>query len=332
MLSASRTWIGVVVAVAGNVTISLALNCQKLAHTRLQHAHQGHPDSNHASTNDADGHAAEGSASSSSEDVQSQGEHSPSTHRHHNSDQDDSRNTQNGNQKLHKDRGDQIGHNGNGKGNDNGNGNGNGNGMDTMRGNFISYGFAPASLVAPLGAVALLSNVIISPILLGERFKPSDIGGILLAIIGCSDGGVQLQAERRPARPHAAVAGDQAARIRHLLGGLGLVRRAARLPQHHISRRSLGADRRGDVCDLRRLHCALYERHLVAHLGWAADRSAQIPHHIHARARARSDSSGADHLPQSCAAAIRQPRSDPGAVCLFHHLGHRRLGDPVSRL
>ncbi|KAJ1028106.1 hypothetical protein NDA13_003554 [Ustilago tritici] len=51
-------------------------------------------------------------------------------------------------------------------------------------GNFISYGFAPASLVAPLGAVALLSNVIISPILLRERFRPSDIGGILLAIIG----------------------------------------------------------------------------------------------------------------------------------------------------
>ncbi|GAK64072.1 DUF803 domain membrane protein [Moesziomyces antarcticus] len=202
MLSASRTWIGVVVAVAGNVTISLALNCQKLAHTRLQHAHQGHPDSGHASTNDADGHAAEGSASSSSEDVQSHGEHSRSTHRHHNSDQDDSRNTQNGNQKLHKDHGDQIGHNGNGNGNGSGNGNGNSNGMDTMflhsklwwlglalmtvgeAGNFISYGFAPASLVAPLGAVALLSNVIISPILLGERFKPSDIGGILLAIIG----------------------------------------------------------------------------------------------------------------------------------------------------
>ncbi|PWN50432.1 DUF803-domain-containing protein [Violaceomyces palustris] len=51
-------------------------------------------------------------------------------------------------------------------------------------GNFISYGFAPASLVAPLGAVALLSNVIISPLLLNERFKAADIGGILLAIIG----------------------------------------------------------------------------------------------------------------------------------------------------
>ncbi|KAK0521674.1 hypothetical protein OC835_006811 [Tilletia horrida] len=51
-------------------------------------------------------------------------------------------------------------------------------------GNFISYGFAPASLVAPLGAVALLSNVIIAPILLHERFRPRDLGGIFLAIIG----------------------------------------------------------------------------------------------------------------------------------------------------
>lgn len=51
-------------------------------------------------------------------------------------------------------------------------------------GNFLSYAYAPASLVAPLGAVALLSNVIIAPILLKERFRPSDLGGIFLAIIG----------------------------------------------------------------------------------------------------------------------------------------------------
>ncbi len=47
-----------------------------------------------------------------------------------------------------------------------------------------AYGFAPASLVAPLGAVALLSNVLISPLLLGERFRASDLTGIALAIIG----------------------------------------------------------------------------------------------------------------------------------------------------
>ena len=39
-LPSSRSLIGVAVAVAGNVTISLALNCQKLAHLHLQHRRQ----------------------------------------------------------------------------------------------------------------------------------------------------------------------------------------------------------------------------------------------------------------------------------------------------
>lgn len=38
--------------------------------------------------------------------------------------------------------------------------------------------------MAPLGAVALLANVVFSPILLKEKFRPSDLGGMLLAIIG----------------------------------------------------------------------------------------------------------------------------------------------------
>ncbi len=35
-------------------------------------------------------------------------------------------------------------------------------------GNFISYGFASAVLVAPLGTVALISNALIAPFFLGE--------------------------------------------------------------------------------------------------------------------------------------------------------------------
>lgn len=186
-LSSSKTWIGVVVAVAGNVTISLALNCQKLAHTRLQNQQNGQ----HDDQDDDDAFVSEdganrqrpsaGQASSSASSTAKQNGHA-----------DSDSNGQNG----HKSIG-----NGNSS-NSSGNGNGNGNGMDTMflqsklwwlglalmtigeGGNFISYGFAPASLVAPLGAVALLSNVIISPILLHERFRIADIGGILLAIIG----------------------------------------------------------------------------------------------------------------------------------------------------
>ncbi|CAO1632314.1 unnamed protein product [Sympodiomycopsis kandeliae] len=53
-------------------------------------------------------------------------------------------------------------------------------------GNFISYGFAPASLVAPLGSVALLANVFIAPLMLKERFAKSDLLGVLLASLGAA--------------------------------------------------------------------------------------------------------------------------------------------------
>lgn len=51
-------------------------------------------------------------------------------------------------------------------------------------GNFVSYGFAPASLIAPLGAVSLLSNVVIAPVVLHETVQASDVLGIALAIVG----------------------------------------------------------------------------------------------------------------------------------------------------
>ncbi|KAJ2383932.1 hypothetical protein GGI23_007039, partial [Coemansia sp. RSA 2559] len=51
--------------------------------------------------------------------------------------------------------------------------------------NFIALQFAPQSLVAPLGAVALVTNVIIAPLLNNERIGLFDIGGIALIIAGC---------------------------------------------------------------------------------------------------------------------------------------------------
>ena len=48
----------------------------------------------------------------------------------------------------------------------------------------MAYSFAPASVVAPLGTVALISNVILAPIMLKERFRKQDLIGILIAIIG----------------------------------------------------------------------------------------------------------------------------------------------------
>ncbi|THH20132.1 hypothetical protein EW146_g1140 [Bondarzewia mesenterica] len=51
-------------------------------------------------------------------------------------------------------------------------------------GNFISYAFAPASVVAPLGTFALIANCLFAPLLLGERFRKRDFVGITVAIIG----------------------------------------------------------------------------------------------------------------------------------------------------
>ena len=51
-------------------------------------------------------------------------------------------------------------------------------------GNFIAYGFAPASIVSPLGVVALVSNCIIAPLLLKELFRQRDFWGVAVAIGG----------------------------------------------------------------------------------------------------------------------------------------------------
>jgi hypothetical protein len=38
-------------------------------------------------------------------------------------------------------------------------------------GNFLSYAYAPASLVAPLGTVALVANCFFAPLILHEKFR-----------------------------------------------------------------------------------------------------------------------------------------------------------------
>ncbi|KAH7887889.1 magnesium transporter NIPA-domain-containing protein [Phlebopus sp. FC_14] len=53
-------------------------------------------------------------------------------------------------------------------------------------GNFISYAFAPASIVAPLGTFALVANCFLAPLILKEHFRPRDLFGIFLAVIGAT--------------------------------------------------------------------------------------------------------------------------------------------------
>lgn len=51
-------------------------------------------------------------------------------------------------------------------------------------GNFLAYGMASASLIAPLGTVALVTNALIAPFVLKERFRTQDLIGIVIAIGG----------------------------------------------------------------------------------------------------------------------------------------------------
>ncbi|KAK7751325.1 hypothetical protein SLS62_006731 [Diatrype stigma] len=51
-------------------------------------------------------------------------------------------------------------------------------------GNFLAYGFAPASIVSPLGVFALISNCVIAPLFFGERFRTRDLWGVLIAVAG----------------------------------------------------------------------------------------------------------------------------------------------------
>ncbi|OAA55583.1 DUF803 domain protein membrane protein [Niveomyces insectorum RCEF 264] len=69
-------------------------------------------------------------------------------------------------------------------------------------GNFLAYGFAPASIVSPLGVVALISNCVIAPILFKEVFRVRDFGGLVIAIAGAVTVVLSAKQEETKLNPH----------------------------------------------------------------------------------------------------------------------------------
>jgi drug/metabolite transporter (DMT)-like permease len=51
-------------------------------------------------------------------------------------------------------------------------------------GNFVAYGIAPAALVAPMGAIAVVSNAVLSRIILKETGSYTNYAGVLCALAG----------------------------------------------------------------------------------------------------------------------------------------------------
>jgi len=69
-------------------------------------------------------------------------------------------------------------------------------------GNFAAYGFADASVIAPLGAISVLSNAFIAALVLGEGLRCRDLIGCCLCIAGgavivasCSTHDLQVDAD-----------------------------------------------------------------------------------------------------------------------------------------
>lgn len=51
-------------------------------------------------------------------------------------------------------------------------------------GNFSAYGYAPASLVAPLGTTTVIANIFLAAVFLKEKIRPEHLFGSALAIVG----------------------------------------------------------------------------------------------------------------------------------------------------
>lgn len=69
-------------------------------------------------------------------------------------------------------------------------------------GNFLAYAFAPASIVSPLGVVALISNCVIAPIMLKEKFRIRDFWGVLVAVGGAVTVVLSAKQEEKRLGPH----------------------------------------------------------------------------------------------------------------------------------
>ncbi|TVY37800.1 NIPA-like protein [Lachnellula subtilissima] len=69
-------------------------------------------------------------------------------------------------------------------------------------GNFLAYGFAPASIVSPLGVVALISNCVIAPIMLKEPFRLRDFWGVVIAVGGAVTVVLSAKTQEKKLGPH----------------------------------------------------------------------------------------------------------------------------------
>ncbi|TVY90091.1 NIPA-like protein, partial [Lachnellula willkommii] len=168
--------IGIVTAIVGNILISFALNIQRYAHIRLHEERSQSREKAKAALRNAkgDGYGTVETAGHLGNDVENEqdgGEEDDPLRRSF-----QSMDSQFTTCSQHESIGE--------------------------AGNFLAYGFAPASIVSPLGVVALISNCVIAPIMLKEPFRLRDFWGVVIAVGGAVTVVLSAKTQEKKLGPH----------------------------------------------------------------------------------------------------------------------------------
>jgi drug/metabolite transporter (DMT)-like permease len=217
-------------------------------------------------------------------------------------------------------------------------------------GNFLAYGFAPASIVSPLGVVALISNCMIAPFMLKEPFRMRDglgvlvaVGGAVTVVFSASDNNPKLGPEeiwdlirRWEFETYLAVTvavivtlmvasnrfGDK-----NILVDLGLVGLFGMPVMSPTTTEILqSADQ-----DLRRLYSTFHQGCSFSVVLHPLARH-YLPGHLSTCRYSSVHSHHADQIRQPGPPTLRCYPGHPRAVRLIHLIGHSRIRNPVPRL
>ena len=186
-------------------------------------------------------------------------------------------------------------------------------------GNFIAYGFAPASIVSPLGVVALVSNCIIAPCLLHERFRQRDFWGVVVAIGGAVTIVLSARNSETKMGPHDVWAAITRWEFETYLGITAALIIILVWASGRYGGKTILIDLGvvalcGDDCskvflcsraneEYRRLHCLVYQRCCVFIIRYSLARP-DLSHHLSPCVRTCRVRTGPNTLRQSCSAEI----------------------------
>jgi magnesium transporter len=210
-------------------------------------------------------------------------------------------------------------------------------------GNFLAYGFAPASIVSPLGVVALVSNCVIAPLFFNEVFRPRDFWGVIIAVGGAVTVVLSAKQEETKLGPHEVWDAITTMEFKIYMGvSCSLIALLMWLSPKYGNRTILIdmglvglfgvypdiSELTGTDTSNRRLYGAFYERRLinvVIHALWGV----RDPRYLRAPFCPSFHCRHAGSVYQQGAGALRLYSSNSHSVCIIHIMRHHWKRGPV---